>query len=82
VRVRIVLTGAIMSVLVNRCVWSQPFKPHLVIVVKAALVVVDEYRCGNVERIYKGQSPLSYTALVPLPVEAIAAVGRALSNHN
>ena len=31
--------------------------------------------------IVQGQSPLSYTTLMPPPVEAVAAIGRALSNH-
>ena len=50
--------------------------------VQAALVVDDKHTGSSVLRMYKGQSPsLWYTAFVPLPVEALAAIGRALSNR-
>jgi hypothetical protein len=58
VRVCIVLASAIVLVLANRRVRRQPFEPHLVIMVQATLVVVDEHAGRNVLRIYKGQSPL------------------------
>ena len=59
--------------LVDRCVGCQLFEPHLVIVVQAALVVVDEHGCSDVRQystllgIYQGQRPpcgipLSYPA--------------------
>jgi hypothetical protein len=59
-RVGIVLAGAVVQpapgpAMADRCVWRQPFKPHLVIVVQATLVVVDEYAGRNVLRIYQGQ---------------------------
>jgi hypothetical protein len=31
--------------------------------------------------IVQGHSPLCYAAFVPLPLEALAAIGRALCNH-
>ena len=52
------LAGAVVLVLIDRCVWSQFFEPHLVVMMQSAFVVVDKYAGGNVERIYKGQSPL------------------------
>jgi hypothetical protein len=58
VRVGIVLAGAVVPILVDRCVRCKFFEPHLVIVVQAALIVVDEHARSNVLRIYKGQSPL------------------------
>jgi len=52
-------------------------------------VVVDEHagrdvrQCSTLHGIYKVQMPSWWhTTLIPLPVEAIAAIGRALSNHN
>ena len=59
------LAGAVVLVLANEGVRCQLFEPHLVIVVKAALVVVDEYAGRNVLRIYQVQClpcgiPLSY----------------------
>ena len=63
VRVCVVLTRPVVPIMVNGRVRRQPFKPHFVIVVQATLIVVDEYRCGNVLRIYKGQSPLYHIPL-------------------
>ena len=63
VRIGVVLAGAVVPILVDRCMWRQLFKPHLIIVVQAALVVVDEYAGGYVHRIYKGQAPLYHIPL-------------------
>jgi hypothetical protein len=51
-------------------------------VVQAALVVVDEHAGIDVYGICRGQRPLSYTTLIPVTVEDLAAIGRALSDHN
>ena len=52
--------------LVDRRVGCQLFEPHLVVMVQATFVVVDEHASSNVLRIYKGQSPLWYATLLPL----------------
>jgi hypothetical protein len=67
----------------DRCVRSQLFEPHLVIMVQATLVVVDKHTRSNVLRIYTGSIPsLAYPTLTPLTAEALAAIGRALGSHN
>ena len=58
VRVGIVLAGVIMPVLADGGMRRQLFKPDLVIVVQATLIIVDEHAGRNVLRIYKGQYPL------------------------
>ena len=62
-RVRIVLVRAVVPILIDRRVRRQPVNPHLVIVVQAALVVVDEHTRSNVHSIYKAQSPLYHIPL-------------------
>ncbi len=46
--ISIVFAGAIMSVSRGRCVWRQFFQPNLIIMVKPALVIVDEDRSSDV----------------------------------
>jgi hypothetical protein len=41
----------------------QLLEPHLVIVMKATLVVVDKHARSNMHRRYKGQSPLYHIPL-------------------
>src|SRR6202030_573292 len=51
-RVAVVLAGAIVMIALGaRVVRRQPFEPSLVIFVKAGLVVIDEYRRGDMHRI-------------------------------
>ena len=57
VGVGIVLTGTVVLVVADRCVWGQFFETHLVIMMQAALIVVDKHAGRNVHRIYKGQCP-------------------------
>jgi hypothetical protein len=54
-RVGVIFLGAIVTVLADRLVWSQFFQPVVVILVQAALVVVDEHTCCDMLRVYKGQ---------------------------
>ncbi len=63
VRFCIVLAGAVVPVLLYRRVWYQLLESHLVIVVQAALVIVDEHTRSNVHRRYKGQYPLYHIPL-------------------
>jgi hypothetical protein len=56
-RVGIILAGADVLVLTDGRVGRQPLEPHLVIVMQATLIVVDEYAGRNVLRIYKDQCP-------------------------
>ena len=44
--------------LADRRMRRQIFEPHLVIMVQATLIVVDEHAGRNMLRIYKGQSPV------------------------
>jgi hypothetical protein len=80
--ISIIFAGVIVSVLPDGGVGRQLLQPLFLILVKAVLVVVDEYAGRNVLRIYKGQYPLCHITLMPLPVEALAAIGRALRNYN
>ena len=57
------LTGVDVSVLVDPRVRRQPFKPHLVIVMQATRVVVEEHTRSNVHSRYKGQYPLYHIPL-------------------
>jgi hypothetical protein len=45
-------------------------------------ISVDKHTRSDVYGIYKGHPPLSYTALMPMPIEALAAIDRALNNYN
>ena len=53
--VRIVLAGPIMVVLIDRFVGRQFLKPNFVVVMQAALVVVDEYGRGDVHRVAEAE---------------------------
>jgi hypothetical protein len=44
-------------------VGRQLFEPHLVVVVQAALVVIDKHTRRNVHSRYKGQYPLFHIPL-------------------
>ena len=63
VRIGVVLTGSVVPILVNRRMRRQPFELDLVIVMQAALIIVNEHTRSNVLRIYKGQSPLYHIPL-------------------
>ena len=75
-----VLAGAVVLVLANGGMRGQLLKPLFIVLMQTVLVVIDENGCSDVHGIHKGQYPLSYTTLMPLAAEAIAAIGRALSN--
>jgi hypothetical protein len=62
-RVSVVFTGAIMSIGAGWFVWRELFEPNLVIMVKSALVVVDEDRGGDVHGVDQAQAIL-HSALV------------------
>jgi hypothetical protein len=69
------------------CIRRQPFELDLVIMVWPALVVVMKTltvmygSAANCNAFTRVSPSLSYTTFVPLPVEALAAIGRALSRH-
>lgn len=60
--VRVVLTD-VMTVLIDRFVGSQLFKPKLIIVMQTGFIIIDKDRCGNVHGIHKYQ-PLGYPAFI------------------
>ncbi len=60
-RVRVILAGAVVPVLVDRRVRRQLFEPYLVIVVQATLIVVDENTRSNVPSRHKAQALLNAT---------------------
>ena len=80
--ISIVFAGIIVPILTYGRMRRKSLQPLFIVLMQAILIVIDEHTRSNVHGIYRGQSPLSYTALIPLKVEAIAAIGRALSNHN
>ncbi len=71
-RVAVVFAGAIVMIPLGAwVVRRQPFKPALVIFVKAGLVVIDEDRGGDVHRVDEAETPrtrLSFTAFSTSPV--------------
>ena len=46
----------VVLVLLDRCMRCQFFQPHIVVVVQAGFVVIDEHRSGDVHRIGQHQS--------------------------
>jgi hypothetical protein len=60
------LAGAIVAVFADRLVRSQFFWPVIIVLVQAALVVVDEHVGWNVHRRTRGQNRFSHIPLSPL----------------
>jgi len=56
VRVPIVLSRPVVEVLRDRIVRCEPFQPTLIVIVEAALVVVDEDGCRDMHRVAKQNS--------------------------
>ena len=56
VRIRVVFPGAIVLVLRMRLLRRQFLQPHFIVVMQAALVVVDKHTGGDVHRIHQHQS--------------------------
>jgi len=56
VRVPVVLPRPVVEVLRDRFVRCEPFQPTLVVIVEAALVVVDEDGCGDMHSVAKQES--------------------------
>lgn len=56
VRVRVVFTGVVMTILIDRFVGGEPFQPFFIIVVQPAFIVVDEDGGGDVHGIDEAES--------------------------
>jgi len=50
-----IVLAHVVAVLIHGRVRSELFQPHLVVVVQARLVIVDEYRCCDVHGVYQAE---------------------------
>src|ERR1044071_7225575 len=70
VRVRVVLTGVVVTIVLERLVWRELLQPDGIVMMQTGFVVVDEDRRGNMHRVDQHQPFLDIAlidALLHLP---------------
>jgi hypothetical protein len=66
-RVAVILTGAIVMIPFGTgIVWREPLEPSLVVFMQSRLIVIDEYRGGNMHGVYQAQPLADATVLYRL----------------